>query len=198
MSTALGTVETTESRVVRALNGPYHLAASITFAIIVLGHWSEHIVQAIQIYAWHWPRPEALGVLGLVWPWLIKSEWLHYWYAVVMLVGFIILRPAFQGMARAWWDVALWIQVWHHFEHALLLGQALTGRNLFGASVPTSIIQLLVPRVELHLFYNAVVTIPMAIAVAYHLFGSLPEGVRPTCACSRWAAQWAPLGHAHS
>jgi hypothetical protein len=46
---------------------------------------------------------------------------------------------------------ALWIQVWHHFEHLLLLMQAVTGANLMGKPVPTSIAQLVLPRVELHL-----------------------------------------------
>ena len=36
---------------------------------------------------------------------------------------------------------------------------------LFGAKVPTSILQLVFPRVELHLFYNVVVFIPMVIAM---------------------------------
>ncbi len=31
--------------------------------------------------------PEARGLLGLYYPWLIKSEVLHYGYALVMLAG---------------------------------------------------------------------------------------------------------------
>lgn len=56
-------------------------------------------------------------------PWLVTPEWLHYLYAIVLLAGLIVLRPGFTGRSRTWWDVALAIQVWHHFEHALLLGQ---------------------------------------------------------------------------
>ena|SRR5689334_5263776 len=62
---------------------------------------------------------------------------------------------------------ALVISVWHLFEHSLLLGQALTGHDLFGASVPTSVLQVFMPRVELHLAYNGVVLVAMLMALAY-------------------------------
>jgi hypothetical protein len=38
----------------------------------------------------------------------------------------------------------------------LLRIQATCGSHLLGRSVPTSIVQLVAPQVELHLFYNAV------------------------------------------
>ena len=49
--------------------------------VIVLAHWAEHLVQAYQIYVMGWPRPKANGLVGLCYPWLIKSETLHYGYA---------------------------------------------------------------------------------------------------------------------
>jgi len=82
---------------------------------------------------------------------------LHYGYALIMLVGIWTLLPGFVGRARTWWLAALVIQFWHHIEHALLQGQVIAGRTLFGAPAPTSIVQLWIPRVELHLFYNTVV-----------------------------------------
>src|SRR5687768_12983340 len=102
-----------------ALNGRWHKQALQIFLVIVLAHWVEHLLQAFQIFALGWPRPQAGGGLGLLFPWLVKSEALHYLYAIVMLVGLFILRPAFDGRARLWWDIALGIQFWHHFEHAL-------------------------------------------------------------------------------
>ena len=60
--------------------------------VIVLGHWAEHLVQAYQMYVMNWPRPMANGLLGLWYPWLIKSEVLHYGYALVMLIGIWVLR----------------------------------------------------------------------------------------------------------
>jgi hypothetical protein len=150
------------------LNTRYHKAMLWVFMVVVVGHWAEHLAQAFQIYVLGWPRPQAGGVLGLAFPWLVTSEWLHYGFAIVMLVGFVTLRHGFHGTARTWWNTAMWIQVWHHFEHFLLLLQALTGAYLLGATVPTSIVQLAFPRVELHLFYNAIVFIPMVVAMVYH------------------------------
>jgi hypothetical protein len=165
------------------LNGPWHERALQVYLVIVLAHWAEHILQAVQIWGLGWARPDAKGALGLFFPWLVTSEWLHYAYAIVMLVAFVVLRQGFVGRARTWWDIALVIQVWHHFEHLLLLGQAVFKQNLFGAAVPTSIAQLIVPRVELHLFYNAVVFIPMLIAMYYHL--RPPKGdPQASCSCA--------------
>ena len=144
--------------------------ALLLFLAFNLAHVLEHVFQAIQIFVLGWPRSLALGALGLVWPWLVRSEWLHYWYALMILVGLIALRPALVGRARAWWDLALGIQLWHHFEHALLLGQVLAGHNLFGAVVPTSVLQLFFPRVELHLAYNAAVSAPLGAAMYLHLY----------------------------
>lgn len=172
----------------RVLNGHWHKQALQVFMVIVLAHWVEHIFQAIQIFVLGWPRPQALGALGLVFPWLVQSEWLHYIYALLMLIGLYFLRPAFVGRARLWWNIALVIQIWHHFEHALLLIQALTKHNLFGAAVPTSVLQLFFPRVELHLFYNTVVFIPMVIALYYHGREPVDSAHHPVCNCARLAS----------
>jgi hypothetical protein len=79
--------------------------------------------------------------------------------------------------------VALVIQFWHHFEHLLLLIQAQTGHDFFGQKVPTSILQLFFPRVELHLFYNSIVFIPMVIAMYLHLRPTLQERRAMVCTC---------------
>jgi hypothetical protein len=167
------------------LNGDGHQRALHAFMLVVLGHWAEHLLQAFQIYGLGWPVPEARGLLGYFYPWLIKSETLHYGYALVMLIGLWILRPGFNGVRdRRWWTIALVIQFWHHIEHALLQGQVLFNHNLLGRPVPTSIVQLWVPRVELHLFYNTIVFIPIVIGMYYHLFPEAHAGARPRCTCA--------------
>jgi hypothetical protein len=172
-------------RLIDDLNSRYHRAALWGFMAIVLAHWAEHVVQAIQVFVLGWERPASRGVLGLAFPWLVSSEALHYFYAIVMLVGLVLLRPGFTGRARTWWNVALGIQFWHHIEHALLLGQVLVGANLLGKEIPTSIAQLFVMRVELHLFYNAAVFIPMVVAMIYHVFPSEKERHEISCTCAR-------------
>ena len=115
---------------------------------------------------------------------------MHYGYALVMMIAFIVLRKGFTGSSRTWWGVALWIQVWHHLEHLLLLAQAVTGAHLLGAAAPTSLAQLLFPRVELHLFYNTVVTIPMVVAMVLH---ARPRVGDPVAACTCAARHRRPL-----
>lgn len=166
------------------LNSTWHERALQIFMVVVLGHWAEHLAQAFQIYALGWPVPESRGVLGLWYPWLVKSEVLHYSYALVMLIGLWILRTGFVGTSRLWWNISLGIQFWHHIEHALLQGQALTGHNLFHSPVPTSIAQLWIPRVELHLIYNTLVFIPMVIAMYYHMFPPQEEAAQMRCTCA--------------
>jgi hypothetical protein len=177
---------------VERVNGQYHELALRIFMVIVLAHWAEHLLQAFQIYALGWPVPDARGLVGYYYPWLIKSETLHYGYALVMLAGLLLFRPGFTGVKdRRWWTIALGIQFFHHIEHFLLIAQAALGHNFFGRPVPTSIIQLWVPRVELHLFYNTIVFIPMVIGMYYHLFPPVEEAagannsMQCTCAWNR-------------
>jgi len=187
-SAAVAPTASREDLFLDRLNAEWHKPALQIYLFIVLAHWSEHLAQAIQIYALGWPVPESRGVFGLWFPWLVKSELLHYAYAIVMLIGLWVLRTGFVGRSRTWWMISLGIQFWHHIEHALLQGQAIAGRNLFDQPVPVSLVQLWIPRVELHLFYNTVVFIPMVIAMYYHMFPPPGEEAhRSACACA-----WTP------
>ena len=184
-----GVVQSQSSQWIKSLhvrlNASWHRPALIAFLFLNVVHIMEHVFQAVQIFLLGWPRSLAGGMLGLIFPIWVTSEWLHYLYAIVVLAGLIILRPAIRGRARLFWDVALVIQFWHHIEHALLLSQTLFHRNLFGSAAPTSILQLFFPRVELHLFYNAAVLIPFLIALALHFFPSVRDNSMMTCGCKR-------------
>src|SRR5580698_8724987 len=147
------------------LNTQWHERALQVFMVVVLAHWSEHLAQAIQIYYLGWPRPTANGILGLWYPWLITSELMHYLYALVMLIGLWVLRKGFTGTGRKWWTIALVIQFWHK-------------------PVPVSVLQLFFPRVELHLFYNTIVFIPMVIGMYYHMFPPEGEAHNTNCSCA--------------
>jgi hypothetical protein len=168
-----------------ALNTRFHRSALVALGILVVGHWVEHLVQAWQVWGLDWPRERSLGLLGLQYPWLVKSEQLHYWIALIMLFALAALRPGFTGQARRWWNVALGIQVWHHLEHLLLIGQVVLGLHMLGRPAPTSLVQLVLPRVELHLFYNAAVTVPMVVAVWLHTRRRDPSAAAPPCTCSQ-------------
>ena len=185
-----GFVSSANASFYEKLNTVWHERALQIFMAVVLAHWAEHLFQAWQVYVLHWPRPKAGGLLGLFWPWLISSEVLHYGYAVVMLIGIWILRKGFTGTARTWWTVALVIQFWHHIEHLLLITQATMHHNFWGSPVPVSMLQLVIPRVELHLFYNTIVFIPMVIGMYYHMFPPAgEEAAECTCAWHPRTAQ---------
>jgi hypothetical protein len=166
------------------LNTQWHKRALQILMVIVLAHWAEHLTQAVQVYILGWPRPQAGGVLGLWFPWMVSSEILHYGYAVVMLAGIWVLRKGFTGLSRTWWTVALVIQFWHHIEHGLLQAQAILQHNLLGSPIPLSVLQIAFPtsRVEIHLFYNAIVFIPMVIGMYYHMFP--PKEEHASCSCA--------------
>jgi hypothetical protein len=51
--------------------------------------------------------------------------------------------------------------------------------------------QIWIPRVELHLFYNAVVFVPMVVAMYHHMFPSPEDEAQHACTCSLHA-------HAHA
>ena len=145
------------------------------FAGLMVAHWAEHLVQAYQVWGLGYERHHARGLLGQFFPWLMHSEWLHFAYAVLTLAGLLLLYRAFDGPALAWWKTALVIQVWHLFEHTLLFAQAQGGFTLFGAKEPTSVLQVFFPRIELHLFYNSVVTVPIVIAMLLRWRSMVPQ-----------------------
>jgi hypothetical protein len=205
------------------LNTEWHKPALLIYTAIVLAHWAEHLLQAIQVYVLGWPVAEARGLLGMPFPWLVKSEALHYAYALVMLAAFWVLRKGFVGRSYFWWMAAFWIQFWHHIEHALLQYQVIVGHNFFGSPAPISLIQTLgflegtpqtgfggllegpprhafsalmlaVRRLEVHLFYNSLVTLPMVLAMYYHMFPSPAEESRMCCTCSWHKKRLAPAG----
>src|SRR5215211_616088 len=168
-----------------SLNTRWHRVALLSFLAIVLFHWLEHIIQAIQFFVLNWTRPMSMGLLGMYYPWLMKSEVLHYGFALVMVIGLWILRKGFTGTSYKWWMVSFWIQFFHHFEHFILFYQAQTGQYWFGGTVPTSVGQIWIPRIELHLIYNALVFIPMVVAMYYHMYPPANGTVKPTCTCAR-------------
>ncbi|HJP86651.1 MAG TPA: hypothetical protein VJ852_11705 [Gemmatimonadaceae bacterium] len=167
------------------LNTRWHKAALQLFMAIVLFHWAEHLIQAYQLWGLHWTRAQSMGLLGMYYPWLMKTETLHYGFALVMLIGLWVLRKGFTGTSYKWWMVSFWIQFWHHFEHFILFYQANTHSYWFGGKVPTSVGQIWIPRIELHLIYNTLVFIPMVVAMYYHVYPPARDAVKMMCTCAR-------------
>lgn len=127
------------------------------FLVIVTAHFAEHLAQLFELYVLGFSRMESMGILGLWMPWLMRSEWLHYLYALVMLIGLYWLK---REVNNSWWQRTINLQHYHHIEHLILLTQAILGFKATGIG------GLWFPRIELHFFYNAVVMISMAIAMS--------------------------------
>src|SRR5215213_6620375 len=106
------------------LNTRWHKVALLSFLAIVLFHWTEHIIQAYQFFVLNWTRQMSMGLVGMYYPWLMKTEVLHYGFALVMVIALWILRKGFTGTSHKWWMAAFWIQFWHHFRalHFILSG----------------------------------------------------------------------------
>jgi hypothetical protein len=179
-------------RLVLDLNGRWHTYALLAFMAGVVGHLSEHVTQAIQIYVLGWETPDARGLMGQWWPWLATSESLHYFYAFFTLFGIVFLLPAFQGRARAFWYAALVFEFWHHFEHLLLVYQHVTRDFFFGGNAPTGVGQIWFGRVVLHDVYNSLVLFPMLIALYLH-FRSAGQDEEPICTCAASRSREAAL-----
>lgn len=161
--------------------GRWHRPALLAFLALACAHMAEHVLQMAQIHLLGLPPPRALGLLGAAWPALVEREALHFGYALLTLLGLLLLRPGLRGAAGLAWDVALAFSVFHATEHVLLLGQHLAGANLFGAAGPTTLLQLAVPRPDLHMTYNVLVFVPL-------LAGALPHLPRPPAAPEAHAA----------
>lgn len=137
------------------------------FGAVMVAHWLEHLFQAYQVYILHVHRECALGLLGMKYPWLVRTESLHFVFALLTWLGMIYAGWFYfeSRTAVKIWVIGLIAAAWHLFEHMLLFEQAIRHRFLFGATQPISIIQLFVPRIELHLFYNSIITLLVLLAL---------------------------------
>jgi hypothetical protein len=151
------------------VHGPWHVQMLTLFMVLVFFHFSEHLLQAGQAFVLQWPRAASGGLLGLWRPDLASSEVLHFAYNLFQLFGLVVLLGGFSGRARFWWKVAIGFQCWHFFEHALLQTQWLTKMYLYGANKQMSLLEVILPRIELHFIYNVLVMVPMLLALAFYI-----------------------------
>lgn len=152
-------------RIVYSLNDRYYQPAIQAFMLIVGFHFLEHIVQLTQLYLLGWPRSQSMGLLGTVYPWLMMSEWLHYGHALFMMLGLAVFRLS--PIAGFWWSLAMWLAFYHHIEHAILLAQFFEGVQM---AQRASLGSFLMPRLELHFFYNLMILLPMLIAFRFQRY----------------------------
>ena len=175
--------------VLDTLNGSQHLRAVLVYLVIVIGHFSEHLVQVAQVFLFGWERGDAGGILGLYLSGVAENELLHVTYNSFQITGLILLAYGFRRYraAYAFWMVALAAQSWHWLEHAFLITQMLTGHYFYGAIKQMSVLERFFPRIELHFVYNLLVFTPTVIALMLYLRRRVAER-----AAQRASRQWEP------
>lgn len=149
------------------------LLGFITFTatlLIQLFHESEHVLQMLQKYAWHWRLYP--GLLG---QWF-DFEWIHMlyngalWFA--LLATWITYRKN-PGMwresrrARSALRFVVIFQGYHWVEHLVRITQYINGNPR-----PKGILGHMIPVLELHFIIGTIVTISMV--TAYLLFRPWP------------------------
>ena len=147
----------------------------LIFMGIVTAHWLEHIFQAVQVYILGWPVAHADGALGHIWHGAADNEWIHWGYAAAMLFGLVFLyeysiRTSSPPMAQGLWLTTVGMQAWHSMEHTWLLTQFLMGEK----PVSFGTVWFGIPRMELHLLYNTVITLTMLVALAVRWYQTRP------------------------
>ena len=143
------------------------LLGFVTFSAVLLiqaFHASEHVAQMVQRYALHLNRSP--GLLG-AW---FDLEWVHLIYNTALLVALVAVLVVHRRNPAMWRHsdlgammliFVLVFQGYHTMEHGVRVMQYLQH-----VPIPTpGILGRLFPILELHFWFNAVVTV--AILMAY-------------------------------
>ncbi len=95
------------------LDGSQHRRALLVYIVLVVGHFSEHLVQMAQVFAFGWAKSDAGGLLGLIFSSAAENELLHLSYNSFQLTGLILLAYGFRHYraAHTFWMVALVAQI---------------------------------------------------------------------------------------
>ncbi|MBK6434310.1 MAG: hypothetical protein WAW03_05850 [Anaerolineae bacterium] len=132
--------------------------------VIQLFHNVEHVIQMFQKYAWHLNRFP--GLLGL----RFDFELVHFLYSLALWVALLATIILYRRNPGIWREsqaaalalqFALWFQGYHVLEHSVRIWQ------YFGLGMlsPTpGILGNFFPILELHFWFNSIVTTALIIA----------------------------------
>ena len=121
-------------------------------------HLFEHVVQLVQVYAWHRPESRQLGLLGDALQFHGTAEWLHLGFNIALLTGILWIAPDVRAIVEdrrrvlAFLVLACGVETWHVIEHMAVTGNMLA--NGGGCPCP-GILDRFVPEKILHFSYNA-------------------------------------------
>jgi len=130
--------------------------------LIQLFHESEHVMQMLEKYVWHWRT-----FPGLLGQWF-DFEWIHFLYNGALWVALLATWIIYRNNPRIWRPSALAasalsfvviFQGYHWFEHWTRMVQ-----YYLGNPKPPGILGQVISVLELHFLFGTIVTIAMLLA----------------------------------
>jgi hypothetical protein len=151
-------------------------AIFFVMAIVQSVHYSEHIIEVIQVHIFNTPVHDAQAIFSK-----LNIEGVHFVGDSLLTFGTLALIYKFPRNAWLW--VALPFQVLHEGEHMYLFwqhvvnGYAQGGPGLFASPGGAIGGGIGLNRPDLHWIYNTLFTIPFVIALVYQLKRTYDEAL---------------------
>jgi hypothetical protein len=149
-------------------------ALFFTMAFVQLIHYSEHLIEVIQVHIFHTPTPDALAIFSK-----LNIEGVHFAGDTFLSLGTLALVTKFPRNKWLW--VAIPPQILHQAAHTFLIFE-----HTF-YNVPAGETGLLASpggaigggtglnRPDLHFIYNTLFTIPFVLALIWQLKNTYDE-----------------------
>lgn len=131
-------------------------------------HFSEHVIEVVQVHVFHDPLNQAQAIFGQ-----FNVEWVHFTGDTGLTIGTLLLLTRYRY--NIWLYVAAFFQVAHQAEHSYLIFNYLHYHITPGApgllASPGGAIGggVGLNRPDLHLIYNTLFTVPFVLALIYQL-----------------------------
>lgn len=136
-------------------------------AFVQTVHFTEHVIEVVQVHFFHTPLKQALAIFGE-----LNVEWVHFTGDTALSIGTLLLLTKYYRNGWLW--VATFFQIVHQSEHSFLIYNyvfnhvdpgapgMLADGGAIGGGLPLI-------RPDLHLIYNTLYTVPLALAFIYQL-----------------------------
>lgn len=131
-------------------------------------HFTEHVIEVVQVHVFHDPLNQAQAIFGQ-----FNVEWVHFTGDTALSIGTLLLLTRYRY--NPWLYVAAFFQVAHQAEHSYLIFNHVFYHVTQGApgllASPGGAIDggVGLNRPDLHLIYNTLFTIPFVLALVYQV-----------------------------
>lgn len=144
------------------------LALFGVMAFVQTLHFTEHVIEVVQVHVFHDPLSKALAIFGS-----FNVEWVHFTGDTALTIGTLLLLTRYRY--NPWLYVAVVFQIAHQAEHSYLIFNHVFMNVVTGApgllASPGGAIGggVGLNRPDLHLIYNTLYTVPFVLALVYQL-----------------------------